>query len=303
VTLNGEPVPGVESRCVRGGTRSRSRRTAGHYASRACRKACLWQLDLGADFWPAAPRARSRVKADLRLPIELRAPRSSRAASRGRRTERRSGFDRVAERVRLASDHDNRRQGSFRFDLVPEGQVILAAEALSSIDCARESLTVEGARRAVTLTFAASRLEGTTASSAGPSRSVSVSVWAGCQSAYWNLVVGPSGAVPHPGVTVRSGERFVNSTAPTGLKLYASATASYAQPDHDHDAAREPVGSVQGMSFARMDLSRGRAGSSDERETGMPSFRRTRLEHSRPRTSLSGRSRFSKPCTERWVAS
>ena len=60
--------------------------------------------------------------------------------------------------------------GAFRFDLVPEGSVQLQAGALSSIDCARRSLTVPADQTVeVDLTLAGvGALEGTVQDAAGP---------------------------------------------------------------------------------------------------------------------------------------
>ena len=142
-------------------------------------------------------------------------------------------------------------QGRFRFDLVPEGSVEIAVDALASIDCARTSVSVAaGETTPVDLKLlGVGAVEGSALSSTGPvgGRLTVNGTGPGCVPRQWFLSVGPGGTFRIPELVSGPVSASFSTKAVNGPWLYAS----------DSDVVRpsgtttltlnvEPSGSVSG---------------------------------------------------------
>ena len=141
--------------------------------------------------------------------------------------------------------------GHFRFDLVPEGPVSLLADALSSIDCATESLSVTGGETAgITLKLrGVGAVEGTAQGSSGPvGGQLTVNgTGAGCMARQWSLTLGPSGQFRIPEMVGGPVSASFYTRAPGGPWLYAN-DADVVAPGQTTTLSLqvEPSGSVHG---------------------------------------------------------
>jgi hypothetical protein len=142
-------------------------------------------------------------------------------------------------------------EGKFRFDLVPEGPVELVADALASIDCARQSESVAGGETTqVTLKLrGVGAVEGTAQGSLGPvGGRLSVNgTGPGCVAHQWNLDVGPGGQFRIPELISGPVSATFTTRAPGGPWLYANDT-DVVVPDQTTSLTLvvEPSGAVHG---------------------------------------------------------
>ena len=142
-------------------------------------------------------------------------------------------------------------QGHFRFDLVPEGNAEILVDALASIDCTRESVSVgAGETVPVGLTLrGVGAVEGTALSSTGPvGGNLTVNgTGPGCVPRQWSLTVGPGGGFRIPELLSGPVSASFSTRAVNGPWLYAS-DADVVRPSETTTLSLlvEPSGAVRG---------------------------------------------------------
>ncbi len=255
VRLNGEPAPGAEVDLRSGQYHVRvTADGAGGYAVDGVPEGQVYATaDLGGGFLAgSAQGALSGEGTTLQLPISLRGA----GTIAGRLLAAGGGEAGAVSLVTLQGAGRSQTTttdalGNFRFELVPEGSLTLLANALASIDCARESLTIEGGETATpTLTLrGVGSVEGAARDSSGPvAGSLSVSgTGPGCQPATWYLNVGPSGQFRIPEVIAGPVSASFSTRAPGGPWLRAvDADAVAPGATATLDLLVEPSGGVRG---------------------------------------------------------
>ncbi|MBN2370855.1 MAG: Ig-like domain-containing protein, partial [Vicinamibacteria bacterium] len=256
VTLNGSPAPGTEVTLKSGWYSVKVTADGeGRYAVEGVPEGVIHaSADIGKRFLAGSAQGTLAGEGQtLDLPIALRGA----AAIEGRllAADGQSAgavsiitLDAYASHQTTTTDD----QGYFRFDLVPEGSVSLTADALASIDCARQTLVVTGGRTIPVdlVLLGVGALEGTAASSAGPvgGRVVVYGTGPGCVNKQWYLAIGPNGQYRIPELLSGPVNAKFKTSAPGGPQLSASADGVVAPGETTVlNLLVEPSGGVQGL--------------------------------------------------------
>jgi hypothetical protein len=255
VTLNGQPAPSANVSLSSGSYRVMvTADSDGHYAVDGVPEGQVYaRADLGGGF--LAGRAQGSLSGEgetLSLPVSLHGA----GAIEGRLLAAGTRSPGSVSLVTLASSGRSQTtttdsEGRFRFDLVPEGNATILADALASIDCARESVGVAaGETTAIDLELlGVGAVEGSALSSAGPvgGRLTVSGIGPGCTARLWTLNVGPSGGFRIPEMLSGQVTASFATKSSNGPSLYAS-DAGVVRPSETTRLSLlvEPSGAVRG---------------------------------------------------------